>query len=233
MKTKKGAKAPLQSQTISPQKQHWTDLFDPYLRDHVVDLMRNNWLKRRIISVDDPRAVAQTIDQELLSLLCIYVSECKEKTQKSFLKEREYWAKRGIQDHPRAAPTTTNVVAAFEFMITAQALIDAWQEKRSTEKRLNELIGALETSWTNFIVEGAASRVYHDLPKEKKQRSDAAKKPRKARQIIDRVELEKHAKLLLATGKERHEIAGILAPKFGVTTKAIRNALPIGMKNNS
>jgi hypothetical protein len=213
------------------QTKAWTELFDPCERDHAIESIRR-WVERRTLGYDDPKAASETIKEQIQMPLDAYVCEHNKLARKRFDQDRAEWLERGIKDHPREIAESENVIAAQSLLRASEQLSQTWQKPSATAVRLNNLIDDVFQCWTEFIVHGAASKMYHDAPKIKKQRVNAAKRPRKSARKIDRHLLATRAKSLLDTGKEKHELATLLAPKFGVSARAIRDALPIKFKNS-
>jgi hypothetical protein len=133
-----------------------------------------------------------------------------------------------IQEFEKKTPGIVSdaQLAAALLALTIEDICECLETKKTLPAREKKLIAELQSNWDKFIIAGAAYRMYHDLPKANKQRLAASKKPRKSRQKIDPVKLDKEVKSLLDTGRERHEITGILLPRFGVSEQALRRKIP-------
>ena len=201
------------------------ELFDPCERDHGIAALRE-WTA----SIErDPSKIPWailTIDDCVLAPLHAYQVERNAAGIEHFKKEREHWQKKGIENHPPKRLITTSEEAAVKFSTAANNVREAWEQKKLLPARINLLFAELERTWTEFIIHGSAHLMYYDLPTKRKQNSESAKGPRVGRQKIDRGALESKATILLATGTEKHNLVGVLAPIFNVSQKAIRDALP-------
>lgn len=213
---------------LKPDKwaQTYYELFDPSERDHGIAALKQ-WtesVKRNTSQI--PWAV-ETIDDCLIAPLQSYLVEKNSAEIARFDKEREYWKKQGIENHPVKRLITTSEKAAVKFSTAAYDVREAWQQNKLSPARINHLFAELERTWTEFIIQGSAHLMYYDLPTKRKQNSESAKVPRIAARKIDRVALDRAAATYLATGTEKQNLVSKLAQneKFPFSKKAIRDAL--------
>lgn len=140
--------------TKQPGSYPWTDLFDPYLMERVCDLVRETVL---IVSMGHSSMLHEPLRANLLAPLEAYIEA----------HWRSVW---GVQIHVQAARQLFHVV---------DQLADRFDEGYPfSVSDAGDCRTALRRAWLEFIAFGAAHRMYDDLPRERAQRTAAARKPR-------------------------------------------------------
>lgn len=192
---------------------HWSQLFDPGERDAAINsvIAAFYWLQddeatqRR--GRHDPQVFVSTLQELIVAPLCVYLEEV---------------SARGL------VGVSEGQLAAVRLIREVEDICDALANRKLLRPRVDRMIASLRTTWNEFIIAGAAHRMYHDLPREaetNKKRAEGGRLGAKSRQKIDPAKLSAKRAALVASGHAEHEIAGMLARHFGVTPDAVRKAM--------
>lgn len=138
-----------------PGSDPWTDLFDPYLMGRVCDLVHGHV---GAAAMGHPSGLHEPLRAYLLAPLQAYI--------------KQHWRPsiRGVQGHIQAAEQLHEV---------ADVLADLFEGRYPfTSADADRYRESLRQAWLEFMAMGSAHRMYDDLPRERAQRAEAAKKPR-------------------------------------------------------
>ena len=139
----------------------------------------------------------------------------------------EAYIKQTRQGVPRGT-VLENVRAAVNLNLVLYDICEALTARKTLPARVEMLKNELKRRWDDFIIAGAAYRIYIDLPKDatrRKKQGAGGKKGALERQKIDLIDLKIKHDALVANGTSGRDVAGKLAIKFRVTADAIRKAL--------
>jgi len=206
--TKPKATGPKGSVSRSEWQSHWSQLFDTGERDAAISAAGNAffWMQNDA-ERHDPKVYASTLEKLICEPLTQYVKEIDSRKL------------RGVTEGQPAALNLMRVVYDVSEALTSRKLLPA---------RVDYLLAEMHIKWDEFIIAGAASRMYHDIPieLERKGRNAAGgKKSAEQRRKITVSELKvKIAQFSKDGVTDKREINGKLARHFSVTPAAIRKA---------